>query len=122
MALVERQLEEIVWEKPGTKILGHLIRAQKVKYSDGSGIVYLMRKAKSGVVFQFKGTTKLNNLIHSGDMGKLMEITFVGTDGRETRAGMSPAKMFRVAVDDEDKIAVTDQFADAGITDDDIPF
>jgi hypothetical protein len=115
MALKERVLTEIKWDKPGTVVLGRLLRVNKVKYDDGPGLKYLVRDS-NGKLVTFAGTTQINMLLTSDDLGKLLEVCFVGADStREPRPGYSAAKVFRVSVDEESKDPAT-------ITDEDIPF
>jgi hypothetical protein len=117
MAMTERKLKEIDWA-PGLIVEGRLIRAAKVKYSDGVGMRYLL-KGRDGALLSFKGSTRLDMLLGVEDVGKMVEITYVGLDAtRELKAGMSAPKVFRVAVDETSALPVS-----AGtITDDDIPF
>ena len=119
--LKERELTEISWEKPGTKVTGHLLRIQKVRYSDNVGIKYLVR-SDAGKLITFKGAAKLDVFLTTADIGRLIEVTFIGNDvSREPKPGMSPAKLFRVAVDEESEKIAAD-FDEATITDADIPF
>jgi hypothetical protein len=120
--LKERQLEEVTWDKPGTSVHGTLLRVQKVKYSDGVGTKYLLKNT-DGKLVSFKGATKLDLFLHYGDVGKLIEVVYVGQDAtRETKPGMSPAKIFRVAVDEESGPGTPPTDDSPLITDDDIPF
>ena len=112
--LKERLLHEVKWEKPGDVVLGRLLRVAKVQYSDGPGMKYLVREG-NGRLISFPGTTRINMLLTSDDLGKLIEVRFDGTDSREPKPGFSPTKIFRVSVDEESKDP-------AVITDEDIPF
>lgn len=121
MALVERRLNEVEWNKPGTKVQGHLIAIRRRKFKDGTGITYLV-KGRDNVVALCKGATKLNNLLHASDMGKEVEIVYEGEDAtRDVRPGMNAAKLFRVSVDEDSKLS-KDELGELGITDEDIPF
>ena len=119
--LKERQVVEISWEKAGTVVTGHLLRIQKVRYADNVGIKYLV-KSPEGKLVTFKGASKLDVFLTKADLGKDIEVTFLGNDAKEPKPGMSPAKLFRVAVDEESKPVAADDPDDTGITDDDIPF
>jgi hypothetical protein len=114
MALRERQLHEVKWNEKGTTVLGRLLRAQKVAYNDGPGMKYLVREP-NGRLVSFPGTTRINMLLTGDDLGKLIEVAYVGDDSADPRPGMSRAKIFRVSVDEESKDP-------AVITDEDIPF
>jgi hypothetical protein len=118
MAFTERQLEEVKFEKPGTIVEGRLLRAQMVKFDDGNAIKYILR-SRAGKLVTFMGTTKINLCLHTDDIGKIIQVEYIGQDAtRELRPGMSAAKLFRIAVDD-----ASGKSADpATITDDDIPF
>jgi hypothetical protein len=122
MALKERQLEEVTFDRPGTTVTGQLLRVQKIAYRDGgTGLKYLV-KAPDGVLKTFYGSARLDARLHSSDMGKLIEVTFVGLDDtKEAQPGFNQPKIFRVAVDEESKTVATD-LDPATITDDDIPF
>lgn len=122
MAFIQRQLFEVIWDKPGTVIEGRLLRAQLVKYADGNGMKYLLRDGH-GKLFTFKGSAKLDVLLQTSDIGKLIQVKFVGIDStREPKPGFSPAKVFEVAVDDESAEAGHTDDGAPCITDDDIPF
>jgi len=112
--LRERELEEVKWDSKGDVVLGRLLRAVKVQYDDGPGMKYLVRKP-DGRLVTFPGTTRINMLLTGDDLGKLIEVAYIGEDTREPRPGFNRAKVFRVSVDEESKDP-------AVITDEDIPF
>lgn len=122
MAFKQRQLIELLWEKPGTVVEGRLLRAQTVKYSDGIGMKYLVRDG-NGKLVSFKGSARLDTLLQTSDVGKLIRVKFVGLDStREPKPGYSAPKVFDVEVDDESQEALPLADGSPAITDDDIPF
>lgn len=123
MALTERKLEIVAWDKPGTIIEGRLVLAQKVKYDDGVGVKYVVR-ARNGVIVAFRGSTRIDMCLHPGDVGKMISVEYRGIDTTATvKQGFSQPKLFIVCVDDDSvqRAAPGDDGA-AAITDDDIPF
>ena len=118
--LTERKLEVIAWDTPGTIVEGRLLKMDKVKYDDGVGVKYVVR-ARDGKIHAFRGATQLDMCLHVGDVGKIIEITYQGTDAtKEVRPGFNAPKLFIVRVDDSSLPPAAG--GDQGITDDDIPF
>lgn len=120
MALTERKLSEITWDKPGDCAEGRLLRVQKVKYSDGVGTKYLIGDGQ-GKLFTFPGAAKLDVFLMRADVGKIIRVEYLGKETKEPKPGFSPAKLFCVSVDESSAQRIEDGGAPL-ITDDDIPF
>lgn len=119
--LKERVVKEEKFEVKGTVISGRLLSANRVKYQDGgSNIEYLIRSAANGHPTIVRGTSDINRKLFRGDVGCLIEITYVGTDESTAVDGRNAKKIFRVSVDEETKPVRTGDGTE--ITDDDIPF
>ncbi len=135
MAMKTRMLKEIEFLTPGEQVEGRLLSAIPIRFKDGGvNMDYLVRR-DDGHVVHFKGASMLNKLLFRDDVGKLIIVTYRGTDGAPVKEGMSPRKIFDVQVDEDSKIPPMSSklptFAglnpngldsDPGITDDDIPF
>lgn len=117
MGFTERKVIEVEWnaENKGKEVLGRLILIETVKYQDGPGLVYTVKGSKPGEVVRFRGATRLNQLLHKGDIGKVIIVRYNGEDtSKSVKAGMNPPKDFTVGVDE-------DSIDPSVITDDDLP-
>jgi len=121
MAYTERKLTTVVWDKPGNKAVGRLVRVTKVKFADGGvNFRYLVKNAL-GNITEFNGTTSLNNKLHADDLGCNISVEYTGEDeNREVVANKNRPKVFKVLVDAESKSEVPASAFTA--TDEDIPF
>ena len=117
MAFIERKVIEIEWnaENKGKEVMGRLMSREIVKYQDGPGLVYTVKGSKPGEVIRFRGATRLNQLLHDADIGKVIVVRYNGEDtSKSMKVGMNPPKDFTVGVDE-------DSVDPAVITDDDLP-
>jgi hypothetical protein len=103
MALVGRKIVEIDWNKDneGFTVQGRLVKIESVRYNHGFGLVYTVRSSKPGEVIRFKGSSRLNVLLSSADVGKEISVRYDGEDtSKKLVAGMNFPKVFTVLVDD----------------------
>jgi hypothetical protein len=125
MALKKRSIELVEWSEKGKCVGGFLISIERRKFKDGSsGLTYIVRR-EDGSIAVFKGATQLNYALHLGDVGKFIQVQYIGEDERrEVREGMNRPKLFDVAVDEErtTRLVPSSDPNDPGITDEDIPF
>lgn len=124
MALVERKLELLEWKQPNTNVGGFLTRADVVTFKDGGKAMRYMIEREGGSLVAFRGATQLDMLITPRDLGKFIQLTYLGEDEtREMTQGRSRPKLFKLSVDNERKIDVQKHLdGDPGISDADIPF
>lgn len=97
MALRERVIHQVKFEKHGDQVTGHLVQISPVRFSDGARGTRFKVKVE-GVMCVFLGNHMLNDLISSADLGRLVKVEY--TDDQDTRNGKM--KLFRVFIDDED--------------------
>lgn len=125
MALVKRKLEVIDWSQPKKTVCGYLLRTELVRFNDGgTGMKYLVR-TKLGAFVSFKGATQLDMMLQRNDIGKFIEVIYIGEDqSRQMSEGRNRPKLFEVAVDEDDTINTGAPPHDGApaISDEDIPF
>lgn len=124
--LKERVIKIMEWNKPGTTVGGYLLSVTRNKFKDGGvGLTYAV-KATDESRLVFKGATRLDMALSLSDVGKYIQVEYVGEDAtKEAKEGMNRPKVFRVSVDDERTLTPTHQLADPsdpGISDADIGF
>lgn len=128
MALKERVLKQVKFEKPGDFSAGYLMRIDEVTFADRTrGTRYMVRE-KNGEVSIFLGNHVVNDLLQRSDVGRWIRLEFTGV--QQVKNG--EMKMFKAWVDEEDVLpgsAVPNRAIVAGggavgmqINDDDIPF
>jgi hypothetical protein len=97
--LVERTGPEIFrFESPGDCLRGQLLNIETADIGGKPTLKYIVRDEKEEEkFFSFLGTVDLNLKIRSSDIGKTLEVQYVGRDP-ETEAGKNPIKRFKVFV------------------------
>lgn len=114
MGFTQRVVVEVDWipENKGMEVVGRLIRIETIQYKDGPGLVYVLDSEKTkGEVIRFRGATRLNQMLHRADIGKLIAVRYNGEDkSKELPPGMNYPKDFTVGVDEEsiDPKVITD--------------
>jgi hypothetical protein len=95
--LVERTgLEIFRFESPGDCLGGQLVNIETTDIGGKPTLKYIVR-GDEGKLFSFLGTVDLNLKIRSSDVGKTLEIQYVGRE-TETEEGKNPIKRFKVFV------------------------
>ena len=131
MALIERTVTDVKWDKPGVAVKGHLIQMRQVEFEGKRNIGYTVIN-RSGI-FRFFGTAELNAKLFPADLGAMIQVEMTA---EEDRGNSRTLKHFRVCTDPDDRIAPAAVLGssqrppangpqpDPGleITDDDIPF
>jgi hypothetical protein len=97
--LVERTGPEIFrFESSGDCLRGQLLTIETADIGGKPTLKYIVRDEKDEEkLFSFLGTVDLNLKIRSSDVGKVLEVQYVGRDA-ETEAGKNPIKRFKVFV------------------------
>ena len=97
--LVERTGPEIFrFESSGDCLRGQLLNIETADISGKPTLKYIVRdETDEGKLFSFLGTVDLNLKIRSSDVGKVLEVQYVGKDA-ETEVGKNPIKRFKVFV------------------------
>jgi hypothetical protein len=97
--LVERTGPEIFrFESSGDCLRGHLLNVETAEIGGKPTLKYIVRDEKDErKLFSFLGTVDLNQKIRSSDVGKILEVQYVGRDA-ETEDGKNAIKRFKVFV------------------------
>ena len=99
--MVERTGAEIFrFARPGDCLRGRLIEIETADIGGKPTLRYVLRNEEERKTQSCLGTVDLMNKIRSSDLGKLLEICFVGTD-TETSEGKNPIKRFKVLVEND---------------------
>jgi hypothetical protein len=100
MELVERTGPEIFrFESPGDCLRGQLLNIETADIGGKPTLRYIVREEEpQGRILSFLGTVDLNTKIRSSDVGKILEVQYLGKDP-ETDAGKNPIKRFKVFVE-----------------------
>lgn len=97
--MVERTGPEIFrFESSGDCLRGQLLHIETADIGGKPTLKYIMRNERDeSKLFSFLGTVDLNLKIRSSDVGKVMEVQYIGKDP-ETGEGKNPIKRFKVFV------------------------
>lgn len=126
--LTERKAPELFSLKnPGDLLEAVLLRIDGISIADKEThqpkrVTQYTFRRENGSVVKMLGTYDLDCKIFRDDIGRFMEVVFVGED-KKIKRGNNYMKIFRVSVDDSSPAPVpakTEQSAE--ITDEDIPF
>jgi hypothetical protein len=105
--LVEAKAPEMLkFVRQGQEIVGILINMEPITVKGGNGqsgsqtIEYTILQ-ENGDRATFLGTNDLNKKIHPGMIGHFLAIRYESDDDSFTKAGQSPAKVFKVLVSKE---------------------
>jgi hypothetical protein len=94
--LVERTGPEIFrFDSPGDYLRGRLTNIETTEIGGKPTLRYIVREEDEDRLLSFLGTVDLNTKISSSDVGKLLEVRFIGKDS-ETAPGKNPIKRFKV--------------------------
>lgn len=97
MALKERVIHQVKFEKHGDQVTGHLVQISPVRFSDGTRGTRFKVKVE-GMMCVFLGNHMLNDLISSADLGRMVKVVYSGDQA--TKNG--PMKLYNVFVDEDD--------------------
>ena len=99
--LVERTGPQIFrFETPGDYLRGRLINIETTDIGGKPTLRYVVHDEEEDRVFSFLGTVDLNTKIRSSDVGKILEIRYVGKD-TQAEHGKNPIKRFKVFAEKE---------------------
>ena len=99
--LVERTGPEIFrFETPGDYLRGRLINIETTDIGGKPTLRYVVHDEEEDRVFSFLGTVDLNTKIRSSDVGKILEIRYVGKD-TQAEQGKNPIKRFKVFAEEK---------------------
>jgi hypothetical protein len=94
--LVERTGPEIFrFDTPGEFIRGRLIEIETADIGGKPTLRYIIGNEEDDRLYSFLGTVDLNTKIRPSDIGKILEIRFVGKDD-QADPGKHPIKRFKV--------------------------
>jgi hypothetical protein len=98
--LIERTGPEIFrFNTPGDYLRGRLINIETPDIGGKPTLRYVVHDEAEGKIFSFLGTVDLNTKIRSSDVGKILEISYGGTDS-EMQPGKNPIKRFKVSAEE----------------------
>src|SRR4051812_44645862 len=96
--LTERTGPEIFrFENSGDCLRGRLVNIETADIGGKPTIRYVVHELDKDRLYSFLGTVDLNIKIRSSDIGKLIEVRYLGRDS-ETGDGKNPIKRFKVLV------------------------
>jgi hypothetical protein len=94
--LVERTGTEIFrFDAPGDYLRGRLINIETADIGGKPTLRYIVQDEEEARIFGFLGTVDLNTKIRPDDVGKILEIRYVGKD-TQPEPGKNPIKRFKV--------------------------
>jgi len=96
--LIERAGPEIFrFENSGDCLRGRLVNIETADVGGKATLRYLIHQEEEGNLYSFLGTVDLNIKIRASDIGKILEVRYLGRDP-ETQEGKNPIKRFKVLV------------------------
>jgi hypothetical protein len=97
--MVERTGPEIFrFEGAGDYLRGQLVDIETADIAGKPTLKYIVRDEENeSQLLSFLGTVDLNQKIRSSDVGKVIEVQYIGKD-TETAEGKNPIKRFKVFV------------------------
>jgi hypothetical protein len=99
--MVERTGPEIFrFETPGEYLRGRLINIETADIGGKPTLRYIIRDEEKDRIFSFLGTVDLNTKIRPSDVGKILEIQYVGKDA-QAEQGKNPIKRFKVLAEEK---------------------
>ena len=94
--LTERTGPEIFrFDNPGDSLQGRLVTIETVDIGGKPTIRYVVHETDEDKIYSFLGTVDLNIKIRQSDIGKVLEVRYLGRD-TEAQEGRNPIKRFKV--------------------------
>jgi hypothetical protein len=94
--LTERTGPEIFrFDSPGDCLHGRLVNIETVDIGGKPTLRYVVHETEEDKIYSFLGTVDLNIKIRQSDIGKVLEVHYLGRDS-EAQDGRNPIKRFKV--------------------------